>query len=100
MDIKLDINPDAIEAAVKDAIIKSSIGQAIERKVREATNDYSIDKGLEATLRSIISEHMRALIREDEALAAKIKARIVEKLNDEFIESIAEKISRAAQRDY
>lgn len=100
MDIKLDIKPEDVEQAVKDAIIKSSIGKMIEKKVAEATNYYKLDKAVDDVLRFIVAERARMLIHEDAALKERIKARLVEKLDDTFIEAIASKIARAIERDY
>lgn len=100
MDIKVDVKPEDIEQAVKTAIINSSIGKMIEKKVLEATADYNLNKAVEETLKYAITNHARNLIHEDKEFAAKVKAKIVEKLDDAFIEAIASKIARAVERDY
>lgn len=100
MDIKVDVKAEDVEQAVKDAIIKSSIGQMIERKVKDATADYNLNRAVDDTLKYIVAEHVRMLVSSDKELAAKIKTKIVERLNDEFIDAIANKIARAIEREY
>jgi hypothetical protein len=100
VDIKLDIKPEDVEAAVKEAIIKSSIGQMIERKVREATQDYKLDQAVDGVLRGLTAEHARRLFIGDEALAARIKQKLAERLDDKFLQAVADKLARAIERDY
>jgi hypothetical protein len=100
MDIKIDVKPEDIEQAVKDAIINSSIGKMIEQKVRDATSDYNLNRAVEEALKHAVLGHARDLIYQDQEFAAKIKAKLVEKLDDAFITSVANKIARAVERDY
>lgn len=100
MDIKVDVKAEDVEKAVKDAIIDSAIGRMIQEKVRQATSDYAIGNAVETVIRHAIAEHCRTMIREDEALAAKLKAAIVEKLDTDFIDRMAAKIARAVDNAY
>jgi plasmid replication initiation protein len=100
VDIKLDIKPEDVEVAVKEAIIKSSIGQMIERKVREATQDYNLDRAVDNVLRSLAAEHARSLFLNDLEVAARIKQKLVERLDDKFLQALADRLARAIERDY
>lgn len=100
MDIKVDVKPEDVEKAVKDAIIASSIGQMIERKVKEATQDYKLNEAVDYVLRGLVAQHARDLVAKDPDLTEKIKNKLAERLNDTFIEAISAKIARAIERDY
>lgn len=100
MDIKIDVKPEDIETAVKDAIIKSSIGRMIEEKVRDATQDYALNRAVDDTLRWHVGNFARDLLLENKETAEKIKAKLIERLDDKFIDSVATKIARAVERDY
>lgn len=100
MDIKIDVKPEDIEASIKDAIIKSAIGKKIEEKLALVLSDYNLGKTIEDVLKHAIADQARQLIYKDEEVILTIKQKIVEKLNTEFIDGIANKIARAIERDY
>ena len=97
MDIKLDIKPEQIEKAVTEAIIKSSIGSQITAAIQKTLNDWKFSSAIEAAVKDHIFSIVREMLYKDEELAAKIKKAFTDKLDDTFINSVADKLIRAAQ---
>ena len=92
MDIQVNLTPEQINTAVADAIIKSSIGKAlqviIDRKVQELGRSY--DNPIEKVVSSFIDDEIRRLITEK--YSAQIGKCIAEKMTDELIADLFKKM--------
>lgn len=90
--IQIDVKPEDIESAVKDAIINSSLGKFLEKAVREALNSYNFSRAVEEAIQRSLIEQAREIIKTDVEFQAKIRAVIDRKFTQEnLIEAIAEK---------
>jgi hypothetical protein len=100
MDVKINITPEQVESVIKDAIIKSTIGDQIAVAVKTVLKDWKFKDAVEAAVRSQIMDVTRAIVRDDPEIQSKIKAMVVEKLGDEFIDGVTRRIANAVERGY
>lgn len=95
MDIKVDINPEQINQAISEAIIKSAIGEQLEKviKAEVAKISTSYNNPIEAVVRNHIHEAVRDVVKEQ--YAEKIKELISAKVTEEFTVELFEKLWEA-----
>lgn len=86
MDIKVNIDPEQVNKAVADAIIKSAIGDKIRDGVQRATAELTctwqnpIDEAIKAQVNMIVRDVISA-----PEFIEKIKAHIHEKLTEQMV---------------
>jgi len=93
--IEVNVTPEQINEAVAGAIIKSSIGKAlaevIDAQVKKLSQSY--DNPIAPVVQDEIGKAIRVLIADN--FLPQIKAKIAEKLTDEVIADMFEKMWRA-----
>jgi len=93
MDIKLDINPAEIQEAVSKAIIDSSIGDSIKKAIESLIkNEYKFNRVIEGQVESHFSAIIRDWLMKDETIRDKVKALISDKLTDEAMSILVNKL--------
>lgn len=96
MDINIDISPEVIERQIVDAVVKSGIGKRIETAVLASLSGYQFQKTVEEATTGAIATMVRDAVMTDGALRAKIVGAIVEKLTDEHVSKLLDKVIRTA----
>lgn len=97
MAFQIDVKPEDIEAAVKDAIIKSSLGEFLNKAVRSALHNYGFTNAIEEVIKNILVQEARKMIETDPEFQAKLHEVIKTKLNQEGLLGY---IASKAFRDY
>lgn len=91
-DIKVVVDPEDVNKAISEAVMKSIIGEELQRAVKELTSSWKFKEVMEKTVGSEIERLVSFSIREkfdSPEVKAQIKAMVVEKLTDEAILKIA-----------
>lgn len=87
MAIEINMTPEDIERLVKDSIMRSGFGAAIEKALASALSGYN--NPVEAQLKAFVGQVAGDLIREHygEKIKAAVQAYIEKSVTDEIIES-------------
>lgn len=97
MDFKIDVKPEDIEAAVKDAIINSALGKYMKDAVHKALNDYRFTNAIEEVIRNIMVQEARKMIETD----PEFQEKLLKVVRDKFAqENLISYIANKAFRDY
>lgn len=91
-DIKVVVDPEDVNKAISEAVMKSIIGEELQKAVKELTSSWKFKEVMEKTVGSEIERLVSFSIREkfdSPEVKAQIKAMVVEKLTDETIMKIA-----------
>lgn len=104
--LQINMTPEDIDRFVKDAILKSGVGKAIEETVQKAlTSGYNspIDAAVQQIVRQMIVEILseepyRSQVRE--AVIATISSRLKDTTLASIADGIVKKIERAAEERY
>jgi len=100
MPLELNITAEDVEALVRDSIMKSGFGKAVEEGVKKAFSGY--DNPIDKEIKSYVAEVCRKLLREKfstEVLAAVTKAiqeKVTQELIDKTVAAATERMVRAA----
>jgi hypothetical protein len=90
----LEIDPQAINQLVADAVLKSALGDAVKKAVDDAIKklSQSWDNPLETVVRNEVAAMAREVLRDDHgpAIRERVKAALTKKLSDEFIDRVCE----------
>lgn len=97
MDLNINIDADAINKAVVDAIVKSAIGEQVVASVKRVMDGMrtSYNNPIDA----VINQHVAAIVRDvlekeyGPVMREKIAEALKTKLSDEFIQRVVEKAS-------
>ncbi len=99
-EINVNLDPEQINRAVADAIIKSAIGEhldkAIKGEVEKLSRSYDnpVQKIVQAEIRDAITNIVH------EQYSGKIKIMVAEKVTEQFTEELFEKLWRAFKSSY
>ena len=74
MELNLNLDKDAIEKAVTDAIIKSSIGDIIQSAIRERMQDFKLKDAIGKVIDQQIAVIVRDTLLKDDAKSAMTEA--------------------------
>lgn len=87
MAIEINMTPEDIERLVKDSIMRSGFGAAIEKALAEALTGYN--NPVKAKLTEFVGQIAGELIREHygEKIKAAVQAHIEKSVTDEIIDS-------------
>lgn len=88
MDIKIDITPEAIERQIVDSIVKAGIGKRIETSVLATLTTYSFQRAVEDAATDAIRDMVRDAVIGDDALRAKVREAIVDKLSEAHLDKL------------
>ncbi len=95
MELNVNVDADAINKMVSDAILKSTLGDAVKKAIdtQLANLTRSYDNPLESVIRMHVADMVREVLRTEhqEALRQRLVAALAEKLSDEFIDRVCEK---------
>ena len=91
MDLKIDIDKDAVERALVDAVLKSAIGEEVQKAVDKVlkskdSNQWDSKTLIEAAVDRAVRQQLEFVI--SDALTPKrdvIRAAVQDKLTDDFI---------------
>jgi hypothetical protein len=95
MDLNINIDADAVNKAVVDAIVKSAIGEQVAASVKRVME--GLRSSYNNPIDTVISSHVSAIVRDvlEKEYGATIREKIAEalksKLSDEFIQRVVEK---------
>lgn len=98
--INVNIDPEQVNRAVADAIIKSAIGEQLDKTIKEEVDrlsrsyDNPVQKVVQAEIRDAITKTVH------EQYAEKIKAMVAEKVTEQFTEELFDKLWRAFTSSY
>ena len=94
MALEINLSPEDIERLVKDSIMRSGFGAAVEKALRSAMSGY--DNPIEKSLRQYVGSVCDELIRAH--YADKIKAAISSHLEKSITTELVEKTTSEAVR--
>lgn len=91
--MELNLTPEDIERLVKDSIMKSGFGKAVEDSIKRAMAP-GYDNPVEKALKIYVHEATLALIRErySDQVQAAITARLDEELTQEVVKELTSKV--------
>ena len=101
MSIELNLDPQDIERLVKDSIMRSGFGKAIEDGIKKALSGYNnpVDDALKkfvgGVAAELIEEHYSATIRE--AVQATIEEKVTDEMVKNTVDAAVSKMARAAE---
>jgi len=90
--MELNLDADAINKFVTDAILKSALGEKIKKSVDEVLKDF--EYSYKNPVRELITDMIRIQIKgymETPEVSAKIKEHIANKFTSEFIDEVLKK---------
>lgn len=98
---KLDIDPEAVNKLIAEAVLKSSIGPEIDKAVQDHLKSFgkswNFTSHIENVVKAEISTHIRELIRE---ATPQIREFVTAHMTDEVMESILTKMWDKWERSY
>lgn len=90
----LEIDPQAVNQLVADAVLKSALGEAVKKAVDKeiAGLTRGWDNPLESVVRNHVAELAREVLRTDhgEAIRERVRQALATKLSDDFIDRVCE----------
>lgn len=92
MDFKIEITPEVIERQIVDAVVKSGIGKRIETAVLSSLSGYTFQKTVDEAASAAIALMVREAVSNDEAMRARVKQAIVDKLTEEHLEKLLDTV--------
>lgn len=105
MAIEINMTPEDIERLVKDSIMRSGFGAAVEKGLAEAMRSYN--NPIEAQLKAFVGQVAGELIRDHygDRIRAAVQAHIEMSVTDEVIESttsaaVAKMVNAARESRY
>ena len=89
--IKVDIDGEAVNKMVVDAIMQSSIGVELNKVIGTLTNNYEVDRIVKDALRQEVAKVITGILR-TEPYAGRIRKwaldRAANDLTDEFVKNV------------
>lgn len=103
MDVKVDINPEDVNRMVVDAILKSTLGKAVQDAVKESVG--KISRSYDNPLQRVIEKHIDDVIlgvlhsEYKEVMKSKVQEALAGKITDDFVNKIVQKAFDAIYTD-
>lgn len=92
--MELKIDPQDVNKIVAEAVLNSTIGDAIKAAVQKAVTELqtSYDNPLESVIRSHIADITREVLNKEhgDAIRERVKEALAAKLSNEFIDRVCE----------
>lgn len=104
MPLELNISPEDIEALVRDSIMRSGFGKAVNEGVQKALSGYN--NPLDEAIKRYVLDVAGTLLREKyndqirAAIATAMEKHVTTNILDKITEAAIEKMARAAQDRY
>ena len=93
----IEIDPQAVNQLVADAVLKSALGDAVKNAVAKEIANLSRgwDNPLEQVVRSHVAEIAREVLRANhgDAIRERIRQALATKLSDEFIDRVCDSVA-------
>lgn len=86
----IKIEPVDIETHIKDAVVKSAVGETLSKVIREKLNGWEFEKSIKEIVDKIIPAIIRDIILED-GYKQKMAQAVREALTDDLVMRIANK---------
>ena len=95
MTLTLNITPEDIDALVKDSIMKSGFGNAVNEAVKSALNVSSYNSPIQKEVTSYVSRVVLQLLQTEygDAIRDQVSAALKEQMTEEFMDKIASKVA-------
>lgn len=97
MDVRID--SEAVQAAVAQAIIDSSIGKLLRERIETFLRDYKFSSALDDALRHAVREEVLRLLASDETLRTKTRELMLEKMTEGFASAMITKLFENAMKE-
>lgn len=103
--MQLNLTPDDIDALVKQTILKSGVGKAIEEAITKALTGYNspVDAAVKAVVQELLVRELQTGAWNEKiqtAVRAAIEARVSAETIDRIVTESINKIERAANDRY
>lgn len=101
MGIEVTITPDDIDALVRDAIMKSSLGKLIDDTIKSVTKSGSYNNPIEDAIKRFYADQTTRILNEvmRDRIVESIRATLSEKLTDDWIKEKAETLAYKLIKD-
>ena len=103
MDVKVDINSEDVNRMVVDAILKSTLGEAVQEAIKKAVKDISrsYDNPLEAVIKKHIDTVIIGVLHSEykEVMRSQVQKSLEGKVTDDFVSKIVQKAFDAIYTD-
>ena len=93
MGIEINMTPDDIDTMVKDTIMKSGFGKAVEEGIKRAMQP-GYDNPVEKAMKAYVTEMVGLLLREK--YSEQIRAGLIDMLEKSVTAEVMEKVTTAA----
>jgi uncharacterized membrane protein YheB (UPF0754 family) len=92
MDLKIDLNAEKINKEISEAIAKSAIGEELNKEIQKLSN--KIFSGYESPFTNVVYSFIEQICRDviSKNYESKIKEYISEKLTEDFIKELFDKM--------
>lgn len=99
-ELKVELDPQAINKLVAEAILQSAIGTQLEKVINKniETLSRSYDNPIEPVVQSEIREAVTKIVREK--YGEMIRQKVAEKVTEQFTEDLFDKLWQAFERKY
>lgn len=101
MTIEVNIKPDDIDALVRDAIMKSSLGKLIDDTIKTVTKAGAYNNPIEEAIKKFYSDQTYKVLNElmHDKIVDALRIALAEKLTDEWIKEQASNLAYKLMRD-
>ena len=94
--MQIEITPNDIEKMVKEAILKSSIGTAVQKAVSSVVNSSSYNNPIDDEIRKVVTEIAKELIKEN--YGPEIRTLVAEAMEKRVTKETLVKITESAMK--
>lgn len=101
MAIEINITPEDIDAFVRDALVKSSVGKLIDSTIQAAFKPGSYNNPIEVAIKGFMQDMVRQLLNTHykEKIEAELAKAIASQITDEWLTGQAAMFAHQLMRD-
>ena len=98
--INVNIDPEQVNKAISDAIIKSAIGEQLDKTIKDEVDRLS--RSYDNPIKGIVQREIQAAITNivHEQYADKIRTMVAEKVTEQFTDELFDKLWRSFSDRY